>query len=87
MYELGTARREESDHLPALAVMSSPPKLKIDWCSYDAVKYAAQHWHYSRSLPCSKTARLGVWEDDRFIGAVVLPGERTGILQGNTSLG
>ena len=51
--------------------MSSLPKLKIDWCSYDAAKYAVQHWHYSRSLPCSKTARLGVWEDERFIGAVV----------------
>jgi hypothetical protein len=52
--------------------MSSSPKLKIDWCSYDAAKYAVRHWHYSRSLPCSKTARLGVWEDGKFIGAIVL---------------
>jgi hypothetical protein len=53
--------------------MSSFPKatLRIGWCSYDAAKYAVQHWHYSRSLPCSKTARLGVWEDEKFIGAVV----------------
>jgi hypothetical protein len=51
---------------------SSPrPTLKIDWCSYEAAKYAVQHWHYSRSLPCSKTARLGVWENDKFIGAIV----------------
>ena len=51
---------------------SSPkPKLKIAWCSYDAAKYAVRHWHYSRSLPCSKTARLGVWENDKFIGVVV----------------
>src|SRR5215468_3984464 len=47
------------------------PILKLDWCSYDAAKYAVRHWHYSRSLPCSKTARLGVWEDDKFIGTVV----------------
>ncbi len=47
------------------------PKLKIDWCSYDAAKYVVQHRHYSRSLPCSKTARLGVWGNDKFIGAVV----------------
>ena len=47
------------------------PTLRIDWCSYDAAKYAVQHWHYSRSLPCSKTARLGVWEDEKFLGAVV----------------
>jgi hypothetical protein len=47
------------------------PVLKIDWCSYDAARYAVEHWHYSRSLPCSKTARLGVWEDGKFIGAIV----------------
>src|SRR5215471_3976501 len=53
--------------------MSSCPKptLSIDWCSYEAAKYAVQHWHDSRSLPCSKTARFGAWEDDKFIGAVV----------------
>jgi hypothetical protein len=45
--------------------------LKIGWCSYDAARYAVEHWHYSRSLPCSKTARLGVWEDGKFIGVVV----------------
>jgi hypothetical protein len=50
---------------------SRKPMLRIDWCSYDAAKYAVRHWHYSRSLPCSKTARLGVWEDEKFIGAVV----------------
>jgi len=50
---------------------SRKPTLRIDWCSYVAAKYAVKRWHYSRSLPCSKTARLGVWEDDKFIGAVV----------------
>ena len=50
---------------------SRKPTLRIDWCSYEAAKYAVQHWHYSRSLPCSKTARLGVWEDDKFIGTIV----------------
>jgi hypothetical protein len=51
--------------------LSNKPSLRIDWCSYDAAKYAVRHWHYSRSLPCSKTARLGVWEDSKFIGVVV----------------
>jgi hypothetical protein len=51
--------------------LSAKSNLKIDWCSYEAAQYAVQHWHYSRSLPCSKTARLGVWEDAKFIGAVV----------------
>ena len=51
--------------------MSLSPNLRIDWCSYDAARYAVEHWHYSRSLPCSKTTRLGVWEDGKFIGAIV----------------
>src|SRR5215510_15006907 len=50
---------------------SRKPTLRIDWCSYKAAKYTVQHWHYSRSLPCSKTARLGVWEDEMFIGTIV----------------
>jgi hypothetical protein len=45
--------------------------LRLDWCSYEAAKYAVKHWHYSRSLPCSKTARIGVWEDGNFIGVLV----------------
>src|SRR5215469_13644484 len=58
--------------VPSVAMNSSrKPTLRIDWCSYEAAKYAVKHWHYSRSLSCSKTARLGVWEDDKFIGAVV----------------
>jgi len=53
--------------------MSSSRKatLRINWCSYRAAKFAVKQWHYSRSLPCSKTARLGIWENDKFIGAVV----------------
>jgi hypothetical protein len=50
---------------------SHKPILKLAWSSHEAAKYAVRHWHYSRSLPCSKTARLGIWEDDKFIGAVV----------------
>jgi hypothetical protein len=45
--------------------------LKLDWCSYDAAWYAVKHWHYSRSLPSSKTARIGAWENSKFIGAIV----------------
>jgi hypothetical protein len=51
--------------------MSSSPELKLAWCSYDAALYAVQHWHYSRSLPSSKTARIGVWESSKFVGAIV----------------
>ncbi|HQY59816.1 MAG TPA: protein Mom [Polyangiaceae bacterium] len=45
--------------------------LKLDWCSHAAAKWAVENWHYSKTMPVSKNARLGVWEDGAFIGAVV----------------
>jgi len=51
--------------------LSRKAELKLDCCSYEAAKYAVKHWHYSRSLPCSKTARIGIWENGKFIGVVV----------------
>lgn len=46
-------------------------KLKLDWCSHKAAKYAVEHWHYSKRMPKSKIAKIGVWEDDVFIGVVL----------------
>jgi len=40
-------------------------------CSAKAARYAVEHWHYSETMPIGKLARYGVWEHDRFIGAVV----------------
>ena len=51
--------------------MSSRPDLRLDWCSYEAAKYAVEHWHYSRRMPKSKLARIGVWEGGQFVGAIV----------------
>ena len=45
--------------------------LRLDWCSHEAAKYAVEHWHYSRAMPKSKLAKIGVWENDRFIGVVI----------------
>ena len=45
--------------------------LKVDFCSYDAALYACKHWHYSKVIPASKLVKVGAWEDDRFIGAVI----------------
>lgn len=45
--------------------------LKLDWCSYDAADYAVKRWHYSRSMPAGKTIKIGVWENDRFIGCII----------------
>ena len=45
--------------------------LRLDYCSYEAAKYAVEKWHYSRRMPAGKLVRIGVWEDGRFVGAVV----------------
>ena len=46
-------------------------KLKIDWCSHEAAKYSVEKWHYSKTLPRGKLAKLGVWENDVFTGSVI----------------
>jgi hypothetical protein len=45
--------------------------LRLDWCSYDAAKYAVMNWHYSKTMPVGKLVKIGVWEDDKFIGVVI----------------
>lgn len=51
--------------------MSQKVDLKVDWCSYQAAKYAVEHWHYSKCIPVGKIAKLGVWEDKIFVGGVL----------------
>ena len=50
--------------------MSDKVDLKLDWCSYDAAKFAVEHWHYSKTMPAAPVC-LGVWEDKKFIGSVL----------------
>jgi len=49
----------------------NPVKLHIDYCSYEAAKYAVMHWHYSKAMPIGKLVKYGIWENDIFIGAVI----------------
>lgn len=51
--------------------MSSRPKLKIDWASAEAARYACEKWHYSKCVPKAKVVRLGAWENETFIGVVM----------------
>jgi len=46
-------------------------ELVVDWCNHAAAKYAVLHWHYSKRMPKSKLAKIGVWENDEFIGCVI----------------
>ena len=50
---------------------SSQVDLVVDWCSYEAAKFAVENWHYSKSMPSGKLNRIGVWENDNYIGCVL----------------
>ena len=45
--------------------------LFIDYCSYEASKFSVINYHYSKAMPSGKLVRFGVWEDKKFIGAVL----------------
>jgi len=53
-----------------LAVLSKVD-LRIDWATHEAAKYACENWHYSGCIPKSKLAKVGIWEDDVFIGVII----------------
>lgn len=45
--------------------------LRLDWCSHEAAKFAVLNWHYSKSMPMGRLVKVGVWEDDQFVGCVL----------------
>ncbi|HBG77484.1 MAG TPA: protein Mom [Phycisphaerales bacterium] len=47
------------------------PKLLVAPCNYQAARYAVMNWHYSKAMPSSSLIKYGVWEDEKFIGAVI----------------
>ena len=51
--------------------MSDKVDLRLDWCSYDAAKYAVEHWHYSHCMLAGLLIKIGAWEDGQFIGRLV----------------
>lgn len=46
-------------------------EFKIDWCEAEAVRFACETWHYSKSVPSGRLVRFGVWEGGAFRGVVV----------------
>lgn len=40
-------------------------------CSHAAARHAVLTWHYSQAMPAGKLVRFGVWETDRYVGAVL----------------
>lgn len=47
------------------------PAFEVKRCSFEAAKYAVMKWHYSKAMPSGKLVKFGVWEDGKFIGAVI----------------
>ena len=45
--------------------------LRLDFCSHQAAKHAVMRWHYSRAMPAGKLVRVGVWEENNFVGAIL----------------
>lgn len=50
--------------------------LAVAFCSHEAARFAIEHWHYSRGtyskrMPSGKLVKVGAWEHDAFVGAVV----------------
>ena len=45
--------------------------LRLAWCNHKAARWACENWHYSKTVPVGRKASVGVWEDERFIGAVI----------------
>jgi hypothetical protein len=46
-------------------------KLLLDYVSHAAALFSVRRWHYTRSLPPPPHVRVGVWEDDVFVGVVI----------------
>lgn len=46
-------------------------KLKLAFCDHKAAKLAVQNWHYSKTMPAGKLVKIGVWENDLFVGVVI----------------
>jgi hypothetical protein len=50
---------------------AEPHHLSFAWISFHDAMWACKEWHYSKTMPSSKTNKIGVFEQGKFIGAVV----------------
>ena len=49
----------------------SKADLRVDWATHEAARYACEHWHYSKSVPVPPLVKVGVWENEKYIGVVI----------------
>lgn len=46
-------------------------RLVVAPCDIRAARHAVMKWHYSKAVPAGKLVKFGVWENEKFIGAVI----------------
>lgn len=51
--------------------MADRSELRLDFATSEAVRFACERFHYSRSVPTPPLVPFGVWERDDFRGVVV----------------
>jgi len=51
--------------------MKNKPSIHVAPCTYQASKFAVEHYHYSKQMPSDKKLLFGAWEDGKFIGSVI----------------
>jgi len=61
--------------------------LYLAFCNHRAAKAACVRWHYSGTMPVSKTVKIGVREDGSFIGVLVFSSGSAGVGLFGPSLG
>jgi hypothetical protein len=50
---------------------TAKPEIKLDFIKHSDARHAVEKWHYSQTMPVSKCASIGVWENGKFIGVIV----------------
>ena len=61
--------------------------LKLAWVDHATAKQAVFRWHYSRRMPIGKLAKIGVFENNKFIGCVIFGrGASTSVLQKHANI-
>ncbi len=45
--------------------------LHLAWCDFVSAHTAVAKYHYSQVMPAGKSVKIGVWEECKFIGAII----------------
>ena len=45
--------------------------IKIDYVDHKTALFACKRWHYSKRIPVNKLVKIGIWEEDIFIGVII----------------